>query len=32
MLARSVMAVAIAPGEEITLGTRERVTAGEVLQ
>lgn len=27
MLARSVMAVVIALGKEITLGTRERVTA-----
>ena len=31
MLARSAMSVVIALGEEITLGTRERVTAEEHL-
>ncbi len=31
MLAQPAMAVVFAPGESISLGTRERVTAGERL-
>ena len=31
MLAQPAMAVVIAPSEAISLGTRERVTAGEYL-